>query len=180
MDQTFQKRPVSTPSHIVADMRSDEHEIGGKVISSTSKRLRILVDAETAKIMCAQERQVIDHLVSDGDKYFDGFDGSTVADMWTSACSFTAADGLVMNLVPDPETSNVIWEDVPSQKFFVQVTGLSIRPNIIRTLWTVKRAPEAADALAVAAEQVRELQVAGDTGRTMEWLVQHRFTPGAE
>jgi hypothetical protein len=184
---TFRKRSGSKPSHTVVDATSDKEEITGEIISSTAKRLRIRVDDKSARTMCALERQVIDYLVENGDSMFMDFDSTSVDDMWTPACSFTAADGLVMNLVPDPKAPQVSVGAGESGEatFTVHVSGLTVRPHMIRTLWTVRRDEEEGDALADAlAEADRGLQTAraqhdaGELEPVERWLVEHAFTVG--
>lgn len=194
-DDTFRKRSGSKPSHTVVDTASDKEAVTGEIISSTAKRIRIRVDEQTARTMCALERQVIDYLVANGDSMFLDFDSTSVDDMWTPACSFSAVDGLVMNLVPDPKAPevSVVGHEGGSASFVVHVSGLTVRPHMIRTLWTVERedaasVPTVEDAsaqltLALAEadtgmQAARALLDAGELDQVVQWLSDHAFTVG--
>lgn len=180
--QTFCKRSGSKRLHTVVDTASDKEVVTGEIISSTAKRLRIRVDEQTARTMCALERQVIDYLVENGDSMFIDFDSTSVHDMRTPACSFTAADGLVMNLVPDPKAPEVSvggCEGDAVCTFTVHVSGLTVRPHMIRTLWTVERVEEgvpveeaaqltdALDEADMALQAARALHAAGELDKVV-------------
>jgi hypothetical protein len=187
MEMAFTKRKETKN---VMNVSSDTRTVTGEIMSRSPKRLRMRVDKATAEIMCVLERQVIDSLVENGDAMFLEFDSSCVEDMWTSVCSFTSTDGLVMNLTLDPQSQHDSLVDVsPETCFSVQVSGLSVRQQVIRTLWSVVQVTTddlsetltvkyAEDIARVDAEMetVRSLYEAHDFEGVSKWLKDHAFT----
>jgi hypothetical protein len=179
MDEAFAKRLRSTAgSPCIIDTCSAKATIAGEIISRSAKRLRIRVDEAAAKELCCLEKQVIDRLREKGCTLFGDFDSNTVDEMWTSACSLTATDGFVMNLIPDPVAKSV----ATGGSFTMHVSGIVIRKNI-NTIWTIEARDGGADKLATELgnvekemQGIRDIHVAGDLDTVSDWLRMHGFS----